>query len=171
MADSQFAQVQNILRAVLASPLFENGSGPFSRTLHVTDAVKDVRVSRLIVEVHPEWAVERGPLDAAKQIREACHSFDERIAVARELRLAELKDQLDTLVESIRRAGAEPLLTATYHYSVSRRRSLITRRAALEVLHFPVPRHKVLLPWQHNHYIICAICGTVQGCNCGGRDG
>lgn len=126
MADTAepWAQIQTILRTVLTHPAFSNGSGPITRTIIVTDAVADFKVSERLLHVHPEWAVEKGPLEAAAQLRAACHGFDQRRAEARARRDAELRARLFDVMEDVRRAGAEYLFDEVYHAPTARRRSL-----------------------------------------------
>jgi hypothetical protein len=123
MAD--YSQVELILQTVLTSPAFTNGCGPFERSLRVTTSIADIKVSEKQVMVHPEWAVELGPLEAASRIRQAATLFDQRRAEARAEAEAQLRHDLWLLVERIRKLGAEHLIDEVYHSPVARRRSLV----------------------------------------------
>lgn len=125
--DAPYAQIETILNVVLKDPAFTNGSGPFQRTVQVTLAVSDYKVSAHKVLVHPEWAVELGPLVAAQRIKQAAKEFDARVSDARHRQLAELRSALAEVAERVRQAGAEELLEETRHASVPRRRALVRR--------------------------------------------
>lgn len=112
--EDPFEQITIILRTVLTHPAFSNGGPPFTRTLVVTDSIADYKITAHKCWVHPEWAVERGPIEAAKTLRGAARDFDQRRADARARRDAELRARLANVVEDIRRAGAEYLLDEVY---------------------------------------------------------
>lgn len=108
--DAPYAQIEQVLNIVLKDPVFTNGSGPFQRTIQVTTEISDIKVSRLKVLVHPEWAVELGPVVAAQRIKQAAKDYDGRVEAARLATEQELRERLAEVVEDIRRKGMEHLI-------------------------------------------------------------
>lgn len=140
MADSSFAQVETILKIVL--PQLLNGKKEeWHRSLIVTSEVKDIAVSAKSVRIHPEYAVELGPLNACQLIIQKCSEFDQRRAEARNLHIAELRSQLKAITEKIRNVGAEFLIDETKSWPVPKHRSMVR----YQVNSLPVPRHRALV--------------------------
>lgn len=106
--DEGYAQIKSVLYMVITSSLFNGDREAYrDRALVITTDISDFSISAKQVRVHPAWAAEVGPLQAATHILKACKDFNERIEHVHQTTWEEWSAQMEHIFHEVEKRWGE----------------------------------------------------------------